>query len=478
VAESKTRGAKSHSTEGIEMVKSGKSWQSRLSGRQDELAVDFVESLSVDTRLYKYDIVGSIAHAQMLSEQKLITANEFRQIKKGLTEICESIEAGRFRFDKKYEDIHMVIESALIKKIGEPGRKLHTGRSRNDQVALDMRLWMRDRIDYINGLITDLQRALVELAKEQGQIVMPGYTHLQRAQPVLVGSYLLNFAEQFQRDRARFTDARKRVDVCPLGSGALAGSSLPLDRTRVAQLLGFKTITANSIDSISDRDFCVEFVFACAMAAAHLSRLAEDWIIYSTQEFGFIRISDAYCTGSSMMPQKRNPDMLELIRGKSGQLYGDLTALLVMIKGLPSGYNRDMQEDKKHVFGAADTLEASLQIAAAIARNTTFVAGVISRDIEEGFLDATAMAEYLVRKGVAFRQAHQIVGRLVSKCELEDLTLAELPLETLQKACDKIQKDVYKSISTANVVAGYSTAGAAGKKHLKQQLRFWEKEIV
>ncbi len=306
---------------------------------------------------------------------------------------------------------------------------------------------------------------------------MPGYTHLQRAQPVLVGSYLLNFAEQLQRDRDRFADARKRVDVCPLGSGALAGSSLPLDRKRVAQLLGFKSITRNSIDSVSDRDFCVEYVFACAMTATHLSRLAEDWIIFSTQEFGFIRIDDAYSTGSSMMPQKRNPDMLELIRGRSGQLYGDLTALLVMIKGLPSGYNRDMQEDKKHVFDATDTLEASLRIAAAITRNTTFVAGVIARDIEEGFLDATAMAEYLVRKGVAFRQAHQIVGKLVSECESEDLTLAELPLEILQKACDKIDKDVYKNISTANVVAGYKAAGSAGKKQLKQQLKFWEKEI-
>ncbi|MCF7958750.1 MAG: argininosuccinate lyase, partial [Phycisphaerae bacterium] len=332
------------------MNKSSKSWQARMSHEQDEMAVDFVESISFDNRMYKYDIAGSMAHAQMLSEQKLITKKEFGEIKKGLTEIAEAIDAGRFKFDKKHEDIHMVIEAALIKKIGDAGKKLHTGRSRNDQVALDMRLWMRDRIQSIVELLKTLQRALVEQASTQGQVVMPGYTHMQRAQPVLSGNYLLNFAEQFQRDKLRFIDAFKRVNISPLGSGALAGSSLPLNRRRVAELLGFPDITRNSIDSISDRDFCVEFAFACAMTGTHLSRLAEDWIIYSSQEFGFIKISDAYSTGSSMMPQKRNPDMLELIRGKAGGLYGDLTALLVMMKGLPTGYNRDMQDDKRYIF--------------------------------------------------------------------------------------------------------------------------------
>jgi len=454
-----------------------KSWQSRLNSGQDELAVDFVESISYDYRLYKYDIVGSIAHAQMLCDQKLITQEEFRRIKKGLTEIAEAIDAGKFRFDKKYEDIHMVIEAALIRKIGDVGKKLHTGRSRNDQVALDMRLWMRDRVVTIHDFIKDLQKALTEQAVKQGQVVMPGYTHLQRAQPILSGSYLLAFTEKFQRDRQRLQDNLARVNICPLGSGALAGSSLPLDRHRVAEILGFDTITRNSIDSISDRDFCVEFVFACAMASMHLSRLAEDWIIYCSSEFGFISIDDAYCTGSSMMPQKRNPDMLELIRGKSGRLYGNLIALLTILKGQPLAYNRDMQEDKKQVFEAADTIEACLKMAAAIVRHSTFNAGTIERDLEEGFLDATALAEYMVSKGVPFRQAHQVVGKLVSQCESQDLTLAELPLEQLQRACDKITDDVYSKLSTGNVVAGYSTAGAAGQKQLAEQLAFWKNEL-
>ena len=454
-----------------------KSWQSRMNQGQDELAVDFVESISVDQRLYKYDVVGSIAHAQMLSEQGLITKRDFQQIKKGLIEISDAIDGGGFRFDKQCEDIHMVIEAALIKKIGEPGKKLHTGRSRNDQVALDMRLWMRDRIEIITGHVEALQRALVRWADRQGQVVMPGYTHLQRAQPVLSGHYLLAFVEQFGRDTERLADAAKRVNVCPLGSGAIAGSSLALDRKRVAQLLGFVGITRNSVDSTADRDFCVEFVFACSMAAMHLSRLAEDWILYSSSEFGFIRVDDAYCTGSSMMPQKRNPDMLELIRGKSGQLYGNLIALMTMLKGQPMTYNRDMQEDKKQVFDAADTIEASLRMATAIAEHTQFNADRIEPGLDEGFLDATALAEYLVRQGVPFRQAHQIVGRLVNDCEGRGLALAELGIDEFRLACDKIDESVYDSLGAANVAAGYSVEGSAGKKQLAKQLRFWKKRL-
>ncbi|MBI9016572.1 MAG: argininosuccinate lyase [Phycisphaerae bacterium] len=446
-----------------------------MSVAQDELAINFVESLSYDTRLYKYDIAGSIAHAQMLTDQKLITKKELSEIKKGLTEISEQIDAGKFKFDIACEDIHMVIEAALIKKIGDAGRKLHTGRSRNDQVALDMRLWTRDEIDIMVTLLEDLQRALVKLAKDQGQVVMPGYTHLQRAQPILSGSYCMAYVEQFQRDKERFIDAAKRVNVSPIGSGALAGSSLPLDREKTASLLGFPAITRNSIDSISDRDFCLEFVFAASTAAMHLSRLAEDWIIYATQEFGFIKISDAYSTGSSMMPQKRNPDMLELIRGKCSSVYGNLMALMTMMKGIPAGYNRDMQEDKKQVFDAADTLRASLAMAAAIVSNTDFVPENISNGLEEGFLDATALAEYCVRKSVPFRQAHQIVGKLVALCDTKKCTLAQLSLDEMQTLCDKIDKDVYNSLSTANVVAGYNVAGSAGKKQLKQQIAFWDK---
>lgn len=456
------------------MTKPSKSWQSRLSQDQDAIAVDFVESLSVDIRLYKYDIAGSIAHAQMLSEEKLITRAEFTKIKQGLTQIAEQIEAGKFKFDKNHEDIHMAIEAALIKAIGEAGMKLHTGRSRNDQVTLDMRLWMRDRIDLIDQLIADAQRSLVKLAEQQGQIVMPGYTHLQRAQPITAGSALLAYVEMLQRDRERLADARRRVNICPLGAGALAGSSLPLNRQLVAELLGFPAITRNSIDSVSDRDFCAEFVFACAMTGMHLSRLAEDWIIYMSGEFGFITIDDAYCTSSSMMPQKRNPDMLELIRGKCGRLYGDLMALLTMLKAQPLAYNRDMQEDKKHLFDAADTLEACLAMTAVIVAHTKLNPAEITEGLDQGYLDATALAEYMVRKGVPFRQAHGAVGKLVSQCETDKQQLAQLPLAQLQKACDKIEADIFDSLTAKNVVAQYATGGAAGVKQLTEQLAYWK----
>ena len=459
------------------MNKPSKSWQSRLAQPPDELAIDFVESISVDKRLYKYDVAGSIAHAQMLSEQRLITREEFRQIKDGLLAIAESIEAGKFKFDARLEDIHMVIEAALIKKIGPAGEKLHTGRSRNDQVAVDMRLWMRDRIELIVAQINALQIALVRQAEKQGQVVMPAYTHLQRAQPILAGCYLLAFVEMLQRDSDRFSSAFERVNTCPLGSGAVAGSTLPLDRRRVAELLGFASVTRNSIDSTADRDFCAEFVFACALTAMHLSRLAEDWIIYSSTEFGFVTIDDAYCTGSSMMPQKRNPDMLELIRGRCGQSYGNLMALLTMLKGQPLTYNRDMQEDKKQVFGAADTIEASLQMAAGIVSHAKFNAKRIAGDLGAGFTDATALAEYLVTRGVPFRSAHQVVGQLVQRCEADGLTLAQMPLESLQGCCAQIDQDVYQSLGAENVVAAYAAEGSAGQQQLAEQLRFWKENL-
>ena len=459
------------------MGKTDKSWQSRLNQSQADLAVDFVESISVDERLYKYDIAGSIAHAQMLQEVRLLTQQEFRQIKQALIEIAEAMDAGKFRFDKHYEDIHMVIEAALIKKIGPVGKKLHTGRSRNDQVALDMRLWMRDQIEVLTKALTTLQKALLKQAQKYQQLVMPGYTHLQRAQPVLAGHYLLAFVEQSQRDRSRLADCLDRLNVCPLGSGALAGTTLPLDRQRTAQLLGFAAVARNSIDAVSDRDFCLDFVFACATIAMHLSRLAEDWIIFASQEFAFLRIDDAYCTSSSMMPQKRNPDMLELIRGKSGQLYGNLIALLTMLKGQPLTYNRDLQEDKKQIFDAADTTEATLQMAAAIVSHTAFNADRIESNLDDGFLDATALAEYLVGKGVPFRQAHQIVGQLVNHCEANNCRLNQLPLEKLQQAADVISDDVFDCLGAANVVARYSATGSAGAAQLAEQLDFWKSEL-
>jgi len=459
------------------MGKTVKSWQSRFNQNQAELAVDFVESISIDARLYKYDIAGSIAHAQMLQEAHLLTRDEFRQIKQALIEIADAIDAGKFRFDKHYEDIHMVVEAALIKKIGSLGKKLHTGRSRNDQVALDLRLWTRDQIDLIAEAIIALQKALLRRAQGQGKIVMPGYTHLQRAQPILVGAYLLAFVEQLQRDRRRFQYCRENLNQCPLGCGALAGTTLPLDRRRVAELLGFTDVTRNSIDTVSDRDFCLDFVFACAVAAMHLSRLAEDWIIFASQEFAFIRIDDAYCTGSSMMPQKRNPDMLELIRAKTGQLYGNLMALLAMLKAQPLTYNRDMQEDKKQLFDAADTIGACLEMTAAVVEHTTFDAQRIESNLDDDFLDATALAEYLVKKGTPFRDAHQIVATLVSHCEKNACRLSQLPLEQLKKADHNISDDVYDHLGAANVVAHYAVVGSAGLQQLQDQLEFWKRQL-
>ena len=459
------------------MADKPKSWEKRLSGEPDRLTVDFVESLSKDKRLYKYDVVGSIAHAQMLSEQKLITKEEFKQIRDGLIKISEDIAEGRFTFEKQYEDIHMAIEAALVASIGEAGKKLHTGRSRNDQVTTDMRLWMRDQIEMLQVRITLLQKALVKLAAGHCGDVMPSYTHLQRAQPIVIASYLLSFVEQLERDFVRLGNCRSLLNVSPLGSGAIAGSTLPLDRVSTARQLGFSAVSGNSIDGVSDRDFCAEFIFDCAMVATHLSRLAEDWILYSSNEFSFIRVDDAYCTSSSMMPQKRNPDLLELIRGKAGAVYGALMAMLTVLKGQPSGYNRDMQEDKSHVFSASDTVEACLDVTAAIVSHTTFNTGRISAGLDEGFLDATALAEYLVRKGVAFREAHGIVGSLVADCEKQGKRLAELTLEQFKQCCAAVEADVYENLGARAVVEKYVTEGSAGPKQAKEQIAFWEKQL-
>ncbi len=459
------------------MADAEKSWEKRLTGEPDELAVEFVESLSVDRRLYKYDIAGSIAHAEMLAEQKLITRDELKQIKEALFRIGEEIAEGRFEFEKKYEDIHMAIEAALVEMTGDAGRKLHTGRSRNDQVATDIRLWMRDEIEILQTRITLLQKAFVKLAGKYTDEVMPGYTHLQRAQPVVIACYLLSFAEQLERDFIRLKNCSRLLNISPLGSGAIAGSALPLDRKGPAGRLGFSDISYNSIDAVGDRDFCAEFVFDCALTAAHLSRLAEDWIIYSSNEFGFVRIEDSYCTSSSMMPQKRNPDMLELIRAKTGRVYGSLVAMLTLLKGQPSGYNRDLQEDKVHIFAAADTVDACLDMARAIVSHTKFDTRRISAGLDDGFLDATALAEYLVRKGIPFRSAHAIVGSLVADCEKAGKKLRELGLDEFRAGCEAIEADVYEILGAANVPATYVTEGAAGPKQATEQIAYWDKQL-
>ena len=460
------------------MAESEKTWEKRLSGETDELATNFVESLSYDKRLYKYDIAASIAHAQMLAEQGLITKSELSEIKSALFEISDQIAAGRFEFDKIHEDIHMAIEAALIKKIGDVGKKLHTGRSRNDQVATDLRLWMRDEIEIIQTRITLLQKAFVKLADKYTAAVMPAYTHLQRAQPVVIAAYLLSFVEQLARDYQRLKNCSDLLNISPLGSGAVAGSTLPLDRKSTARQLGFAGIAWNSIDAVSDRDFCAEFIFDCALIAAHLSRLAEDWIIYSSAEFSFIRIDDRYCTSSSMMPQKRNPDLLELIRAKTGSVYGALVAMLTILKAQPSTYNRDLQEDKIHIFKAADTAGASLEMAAAIVSNTKFNTKHIATGLDAGFLDATALAEYLVKKGVPFRQAHGIVGSLIAACEQQGKAkLSDLDIDLLKAACDLIDSDVYDSLDPANLAQKYTTLGAAGPDQAARQIRYWKDQL-
>jgi len=456
-----------------------KSWQARFSESAHALTERYVESLSFDQRLWKYDIVGSIAHAEMLAEVGLITKADNQAIKRGLKEIEADIQAGKFTWDPACEDIHMAMEAALIGRIGEPGKRLHTARSRNDQVALDLRLYTRDAIDLdVVPLLVDLQRALVDSAERYCEAVMPSYTHLQRAQPITVGAYLLAYVEQCERDRERFADARKRLDVCPLGSGAVAGSTLPIDRRAVAGRLGFSAITRNSIDATSDRDFITEFLAASAICAGHLSRLAEDWILYASREFGFVTIADAFCTGSSMMPQKKNPDVLELVRGKTGRIYGALAGMLMLTKGLPQAYNRDLQEDKIHLFGAHDTLSASLEIAAEVVRHTTFNVARLQEATQRGFLDATVLAEYLVGKGVPFREAHQHVGRLVTFAEQKACELADLSLDEFQQVCGKIERDVFDYLGASNVVARYQSEGNAGPESTARQIAFWKKQLA
>jgi argininosuccinate lyase len=455
-----------------------KSWQARIGAAQDALAVQFVESLSFDFRLAKHDILGSIAHATMLQSVGLLSKRDLAEIKRGLLSILQDIEAGKFKFDITQEDIHMAVESALIERIGEPGRRLHTARSRNDQVALDIRLWCREAIGILSEKIADLQRAFVKMADEQGRSPMPSFTHLQRAQPITAGHEMLAYAEMLQRDKERLADCLKRVNVSPIGAGAVGGSTLPINRNRTAELLAMSDITNNSMDSVSDRDFLCELAFDLSMIAMHLSRWAEQWILYVTTEFGFMKIADQFTTGSSMMPQKRNPDMLELIRGKTGGVYGQLVALLTMMKGQPLAYNRDMQEDKRFIFFAYDQVEACLTMAAAIVLHTSLQPARIAERLEEGFADATVFAEYLVKKGIPFRTAHHIVGSLVAECDKRGLTrLSQLDLLTLQQKSEKITKDVYDMLGAHKVITGYQSHGAGGLQQLDVQLKRWQKTL-
>ncbi len=450
----------------------------------DPLAARFVSSLDYDRRLYTHDIEGSLAHAKMLHQVGLIDADDLELIKVGLEAIRSEIaDLGDDwpGWKVELEDVHMCIEAALIQKTGDAGRKLHTGRSRNDQVALDLKLWIDEAAGVLNKRFVALIRAYLTLAEKDGLIVMPSYTHLQRAQPIVVGGELMAWVAMFERAQRRLLNLEAEALQNPLGSGAIAGSSLPLDREFAAAHLRLGTPTESSIFATASRDSALDFVYGLAMASMCLSRWAEQWIIYATSEFGFIQLDNLYTTGSSMMPQKQNPDMLELIRGKTGQVYGSLIALLTTCKGLTVGYNRDLQEDKRHVFSAYDTVIDCLDMATRIVATTRFNEKRIAETLDRGYLDATSLAEYLVTKGVPFRSAHQVVGALVHKCQAEGLgQLKKLSVEQMNEACEAgvIEGDVYDWLTPANVVKRYQTAGNAGLSGFKQQLAMWQQRIA
>ncbi|WP_432799014.1 argininosuccinate lyase [Poriferisphaera sp. WC338] len=452
----------------------------------DPLAARFVASLDYDTRLYKQDIAGSIAHAEMLHAQNLLTDDDLAAIKQGLAEIESEIDAkgdAWSGWNIELEDVHMCVEAALVAKIGDPGRKLHTGRSRNDQVALDLKMWIASAYHEIDKKHTALIESFVSLAEKDGEIVMPSYTHLQRAQPIVVGGELMAWVAAIDRAQQRLAALVHSYPENPLGSGAIAGSSLPLDRTHTAAALNVGSPSTSSIDGTASRDAGIDFVYALSMTAMTLSRWAEQWIIYASTEFSFIKLDDLYTTGSSMMPQKQNPDMLELVRGKVAGVYGQLVALLTMTKGITVGYNRDLQEDKRFIFAAYDAVCDCLDMAANIVKTTRFKDETIAAKLNEGFLDATSLAEYLVNRGVPFRTSHQIVGTLVRKCQAENLTeLSNLSIEDMTAACSEFNvtfdQDVYDWLTPQNVVKRYQSSGNSGLPGFHEQLAHWKNVLA
>jgi len=408
---------------------------------------DFSASIGYDKRLYPYDIQGSIAHCRMLAKQGIISSEDGEKIASALEEILDEIESGEFVFSDALEDIHMNIEARLIEKIGDVGGRLHTARSRNDQVALDTRLYLRDEINAIIGLIGELRSVLLTESRKYPDLIMPGYTHLQRAQPVLFFNHLMAYHEMFKRDAERFADCLERVNVMPLGAGALAGTTFPIDREFVAGLLGFPAVTRNSLDSVSDRDYIIEFISASSILMMHLGRLSEELILWVTEEFGFVELADAFCTGSSIMPQKKNPDIPELVRGKTGRVFGNLVAILTVMKGLPLAYNRDMQEDKEPLFDTADTVKNSLSIFAAMMSCMKVKGERMFAAADGGYSTATEIADYLVRKGLPFRDAHEVVGRIVRYCVEKDIKrVSDLALDQFNQFSKLIEEDIYEHV--------------------------------
>lgn len=448
-------------------------WKGRFQQETSQLVQTYGESVSFDWRLYAHDIRGSIAHARGLHKAGILTADELSSIEKGLNEIGHDIEHGDFAFRSDLEDVHMNIESELTRRIGPAGAKLHTARSRNDQVATDVRLYCRDAVEMLIHRVQELQRALIEAAERAGGAVVPGYTHLQRGQPVLFAHHLLAYVEMLDRDAARLQDAQKRIDVMPLGSGALAGSTIILDREFVAKELGFSTISQNSMDAISDRDFVVEIVFAISLCGVHLSRLSEDVILWCSSEFGFITLSDAHTTGSSLMPQKKNPDVAEITRGKTGRLTGNLMALLTIIKGLPMTYNRDLQEDKEPLFDSIDTLKIALEVFAEMMAGMEVRANRTREATADPMLLATDLADYLVNHSVPFRQAHEVIGKLVAFSLSEKRAFSDLTLEEYQQFSTAFEADLFDCLNVETALAARKGIGAPSPTNVAAQLARW-----
>ncbi|MFW6052071.1 MAG: argininosuccinate lyase [Myxococcota bacterium] len=431
---------------------SGKAWGGRFDEELSAIAMRFSESVSFDKRLAAEDVEGSIAHVRMLADRGIVTAEDAARIEEGLRAVAEDVREGRFAWDPSQEDVHMNVETALRERIGEAGGRLHTGRSRNDQVATDMRMWTRRACEATMRRIDRLVAVLAVRAGGTVDVLMPGYTHLQRAQPIRLAHHLLAWCEMLDRDRGRLADAARRLNECPLGSGALAATTFPIDRTQTAQALGFDRPTRNSLDAVGDRDFLLEVLSALVGCQVHLSRIAEELVLWSTQEFGFVEMSDAFTTGSSMMPQKKNPDMAELVRGKTGRVVGDLVSLVVTLKALPLTYNRDLQEDKPPVFDAFDTVDDCLGVLAGALATARFRADRMRAALREGFLDATEIADWLAARGVPFRDAHHVAGRLVSRALAEGKVLAELPLEVLREEHDAFDESLFEALVPETIV--------------------------
>ena len=440
-----------------------KMWAGRTDGQTDRLADDFNSSIGFDCRMYRQDITGSMAHAAMLGATGILPKTDADTLIDGLQSILDDLDSGKLQFDPTCEDIHMFVEQVLTERLGDVGKKLHTARSRNDQVALDLRMYLREQCDAISAQVKTLIEALTDRTAEYKTAIMPGYTHLQRAQPITFGHHLMAYAMMLLRDRSRLADCRKRMNRSPIGCCALAGTTYPTDRVMEAEQLGFDGICMNSLDGVSDRDFCAEFLSAVSILMMHLSRLSEELILWTSWEFGFVELSDAYTTGSSIMPQKKNSDMAELIRGKTGRVYGDLVGLLTVLKGLPMAYNKDMQEDKEGVFDACDTVSMCLPVMTGMIETMTAKPEAMKKAAQRGFINATDLADYLVRKGLPFRSAYKISGAIVGDCVKSGAVLEELPLETYQQYSDLFDPDVYEAIDLTACVEKRTSAGGPAK---------------